>query len=607
MSTSNITDLAEVEVDLEAVRAKYREEREKRLKAEGNEQYIEVTGEFSYFQEDPYVDPAEKPAPITESVEVAIIGGGFGGLLTAVELVEAGVRDIRIVEKAGDFGGTWYWNRYPGVACDMESYIYLPLLEETGYMPRKKFAGGQEIMDHCKRIAKQWGLYDKAKFQSEVSSMTWNDHTHRWHIETKAGDRIDAHFVVMANGPMHRPKLPGIKGIDTYKGHTFHTSRWDYDYTGGDSTGGLTKLKGKRVGIIGTGATAVQCIPHLAEHAEHLYVFQRTPSSIDYRNDRPTDEEWFNSQASGWQKYRMDNFNTLTTGGIAPEDLVNDGWTEIMRTVGAAMMAGRGDVSSPEKLMEFAEAVDFRKMEQIRKRVEETVEDPEVAEALKPYYRQFCKRPCFDDQYLETFNRPNVTLVDTQGQGIKEITEKGVVYDGTEYEVDCLIFATGFEVGTDYTRRCGYEVIGRDGLKLTEKWSGGATTFHGMMTHGFPNVLIHQLSQGALAFNFVHGIIEYGKHMAYILKKAQEEKIETLEPTQQAEDDWVAQSMATSQFRMDFLESCTPGYYNNEGKSDPRLAKSAPFGAGPTVFFQILDAWRGQGEMNGLEVTRRAD
>lgn len=604
MSRQTTSTTVENDIDLKAIRPKYAEEKEKRLKAEGNEQYIEVKGEFSYFLEDPYIRGAKAPAPVATTVEVAIIGGGFGGILSAVELAEAGVSDYLILEKAGDFGGTWYWNRYPGIACDIESYVYMPLLEETGYIPKRKFATGQEIMDHCARIAKQWNLYDHAKFQAEVTTMTWDGDKRRWHIETKAGDSIDARFVIMANGPLHKPKLPGIKGIEKYKGHTFHTSRWDYAYTGGDTTGGLTGLKGKRVGIIGTGATAVQCIPHLAEHAEHLYVFQRTPSSIDVRNDRPTTDEFVRTLKPGWHKHRMDNFNTLTTGGVAQEDLVNDGWTEIMRNVGRAMISNPGNASDMSKILEMVEKADAEKMTKIRNRVDEVVKDPETAEALKPWYRQFCKRPCFDDKYLPTFNRPNVTLVDTKGEGVREINEKGVVYNGQTYEVDCLIFATGFEVGTDYTRRCGYDVIGRDGVKLSERWAAGASTLHGMHSHGFPNCFIHQISQGGLAFNFVHTALECAKNMAWIVKEAKERGIESVEATEQAEQQWIAQSAATSQLRQDFLQSCTPGYYNNEGKiDDPKISKNAPFGAGPIVFFNVLESWRKQGEMKGLELT----
>ena len=319
--------------DPAALKAKYRAERDKRVRAEGNEQYVEIKGEFAHYLEDPYVAPITR-APLNDEMEVLVIGGGFGGLLAAARLREAGIEDIRIVEKGGDFGGTWYWNRYPGAACDIESYIYLPLLEEVGYMPVEKYTRAPEILAYCKKIGEHFDLYKGAIFQTEVKEARWDEASARWIVSTNRGDALRARFVIMANGPLHRPKLPGIPGVETYKGHSFHTSRWDYDYTGGSPMGGLDKLKDKVVGIIGTGATSVQCVPHLGASAKHLFVFQRTPSSIDVRNNRPTDPEWVKSLEPGWQQARMDNFNQLLSGIPQKEDLVNDGWTDIIVNLG---------------------------------------------------------------------------------------------------------------------------------------------------------------------------------------------------------------------------------------------------------------------------------
>ena len=274
--------------DPDALREKYRQERDKRLRPDGNDQYVEVTGQFAHYLDDPYVEPIVRD-PIAVDVEVVVVGGGFGGLLAGARLKEAGITDVRLVEKGGDFGGTWYWNRYPGAQCDVESYIYLPLLEEIGYIPKEKYTRAPEILEHSRAIGRHFGLYDGALFQTEVTGMRWDDALGRWLVATNRGDELRARFVCMANGPLHRPKLPAIEGIESFRGHSFHTSRWDYDYTGGDSEGNLTRLAGKRVGIIGTGATAVQVVPHVGAAAEHLYVFQRTPSSIDVRNNRPTD------------------------------------------------------------------------------------------------------------------------------------------------------------------------------------------------------------------------------------------------------------------------------------------------------------------------------
>ena len=586
------------EFDPQELRQKYRFERDKRLRAEGNEQYTDIS-DFAEYLEDPYMDSVTRE-PLFDEVEVAVIGGGFGGLLAGARLREAGIEDIRMIEKGGDFGGTWYWNRYPGAACDVESYIYLPLLEEIGYIPTQKYSQAPEILEHSRAIARHFDLYRNACLQTEVTELRWDEAQLRWVISTNRGDQMRARYVVMANGPLHRPKLPGIKGIETFKGHTFHTSRWDYEYTGGDSNGGLSKLKGKRIGIIGTGATAVQCVPHLGASADQLFVFQRTPSSIDVRNNRPTDPQWAASLEPGWQKERMNNFNALVSGGFAEVDLVNDGWTDI---IGNLLIRLRQDASpdlSPEGLARNLELADFEKMEQIRSRVENIVSDPSTAEHLKPWYRQFCKRPCFHDDYLATFNRPTVELIDTDGLGVDCVTEKGVVVKGVEYEVDCLIYATGFEVGTNFSRRAGYEIYGIGGKSLTEHWQDGARTFHGFHSHGFPNCFIVSGVQSGFTVNFPHMLEEQARHIAHILEHAQTNDIKRIEVTEESEEWWVERIISLSQNNIQFLESCTPGYYNNEGKPAARGVQSGSYGGGPVAFVQVLEQWRAEGDMRGL-------
>ncbi|WP_084419752.1 flavin-containing monooxygenase [Henriciella litoralis] len=587
--------------DPDGLRRKYREERDKRLRRDGNEQYVEMTGKFARFLEDPYIEQADTRAALFDEKQVVIIGGGFGGLLAGARLRDAGLKDIRIIEKGGDFGGTWYWNRYPGAACDIESYVYLPLLEETGFMPERKYSRAPEILSYSRRIAEYYDLYNDALFQTEVTDMSWDEDAGRWTISTNRGDAIRAQFVIMANGPLHRPKLPGIPGIESFEGHTFHTSRWDYEYTGGDTTGGLDRLGDKTVGIIGTGATSVQIVPHVGAGAKQLYVFQRTPSSIDVRGDRETDPEWSRSLEPGWHQYRMENFNTLVSGGHAKEDLVADGWTDIIRNLGVVArqraMADKNSPLSPDELVQLA---DFRKMEAIRARVDEVVKDEATAAALKPYYNQFCKRPCFHDDYLETFNRPNVKLVDTDGQGVERITERGVVAGGREYELDCLIFATGFEVGTSYARRAGYHVHGHSGQSLEEKWENGARTLHGMTVNGFPNCFIFSTIQSGFTANYPHALAEQSQHAAYIIAETLERGASRVEPTRDAEEAWTETILGAVLDRRKFLEECTPGYYNNEGQPSPEAASFAPYGKGSVAFFKLIDEWRQTSRMEGL-------
>ncbi len=592
--------------DPDALRNRYREERDKRIRIDGNEQYLEVKGDFSRYIDDPYVKPGYTRAPLNDEVQVLIIGGGFGGLLAGARLREAGVDKIRILEKGGDFGGTWYWNRYPGAQCDIEAYIYLPLLEETGYMPKEKYSFAPEILAHAQRIGKHFDLYKDACFQTEIKEIRWSEDECRWIISTNRGDTMRARFVVMSSGPLNRPKLPGLPGIDSYKGHTFHTSRWDYGYTGGDTTGSLTKLSDKKVAIIGTGATAIQCVPHVAKWATQLYVFQRTPSSVDERGNKPTDPEWVKTLTPGWQRRRMDNFNTLVSGGLAEVDLVNDGWTDIIRNLGAILPRGKSQGTSPEELMEMGrlmELADFKKMNEIRARVDRVVKDKATADALKPWYRQFCKRPTFNDEYLPAFNRPNVKLVDTKGRGVERITEKGLVFDGVEYEVDCIIFATGFEVGTAYTRRAGFEVYGREGKPLTRHWANGMKTLHGFYSNGFPNLFHMGFTQNALTANFPHMLEEQAQHIASLVTHAKAQEARVLEPTPEAEAEWVETIKAKALNAQAFLEACTPGYYNNEGHvGEGQGFIGASYGGGPIEFYDLVRKWREEGK-KGLKLS----
>jgi cyclohexanone monooxygenase len=598
-------DIEGLGFDPDALRARYRAERDKRLRPDGIQQFVEPTGDFSCFVEDPHVAPGFTRESLTDEVDVVIVGGGIGGLLAGARLREAGLDRIRVIDKAGDFGGTWYWNRYPGAQCDIESYIYLPLLEETGYVPTEKYAKGPEILAYLQSVGRHYDLYDDACFQTEVCEIRWDEADMRWVVTTNRDDAIRARFVVLSSGPLNRPKLPGIPGISRFQGHTFHTSRWDYGYTGGSCEGGLDGLAGKRVGVIGTGATAVQCVPHLAASAEHLYVFQRTPSSISVRGNAPTDPGWAASLQPGWQRERMANFNALVSGLPQEVDLVSDSWTDIMRKV-CVWLIGAGMPGVDVDMAEVAAAVelgDFQKMEELRARIDETVEDPGTAEALKPYYRMFCKRPCFSDDYLPTFNRPNVTLVDTDGHGVDSFTESGAVVGDTEYELDCVVFATGFEVGTVLTKRAGFDVVGRDGVRLSHKWAKGLSTFHGFHSHGFPNMFHLGITQTGLTVNFPLMLDEQTGHVGHTVAACLKRGATYIEADPDAEAEWVATIDRLQVLNEEFLLECTPGYYNQEGK--PRGGHSllaGQYGEGSVAFFALLHQWREDGRLAGLVI-----
>jgi len=593
-----------IDIDIDALKRKYAEERDKRLRPDGNDQYLRLEGTLARYLDDPYT-PVQPREPKRDHVTFAFVGGGFAGLVTGARLKEAGVDRVRLIDKAGDFGGTWYWNRYPGAQCDTASFVYMPLLEETGHMPTEKYAHAPEILEHCRRIGTQYGLYEDALFHTEVTGLDWDEDRSVWVVRTNRGDEFTAQFVGMGTGPLHVPKLPGIPGITDFTGHSFHTSRWDYEYTGGSPEGDpMTKLADKRVAIIGTGATAVQCIPHLSRDAGELYVFQRTPSSVDVRNNQPTDPEWFKQIATpGWQQRWLENFTANQTMMLVDEDLVQDGWTDIARRIRDRIMGLEGEIT-PDRVMREFERSDFEKMEEIRARVDAVVEDPETAQKLKAWYRQLCKRPCFHDEYLQSYNRPNTHLVDTDGKGVERITERGVVVAGVEYEVDCIIYASGFEVGTDYTARTGFDAVGRGGLKLSEAWAEGMRTFHGMHVHGFPNAFLVQLAQGAnLISNVPHNFVEAGRTIAMLVADALARGCREVEVTREAEDAWMELLLSAPAGGVIGSADCTPGYYNNEGHPEGRNREwFLGYPGGAMAFFQYLDRWRSTGTWDGLEL-----
>ncbi|MGY3491678.1 flavin-containing monooxygenase [Bradyrhizobium sp. USDA 4502] len=601
--TEQVRDAKRAAIDKARLRLKYQEERNKRLRPDGNDQYLQIRGQLAHYLDDPYTPVVER-APKTDHVTFAFIGGGFAGLATAARLTEAGIKDVRIVEKGGDFGGTWYWNRYPGAQCDTASMVYMPLLEETGHMPSEKYAHAPEILAHCQRIGRQFNLYDNALFHTEVTSLDWDAAQSRWIIRTTRGDAFTAQYVGIGTGPLHVPKLPGIPGIERFKGHSFHTSRWDYDYTGGNPAGALMeRLADKRVGIIGTGATSVQSIPHLARACKELYVFQRTPSSVDVRGNGPIDPDWFAEIATpGWQQRWLENFTANQAGGSAEEDLVQDGWTDLSKRIRAKIMLLPREQRSVENMRAAFEDSDFEKMEEIRNRVDSIVRDAHTARNLKAWYGQLCKRPCFHDAYLQAFNTPGTHLVDTDGKGVEEITENGIVVAGKEYALDCIIYASGFEVGTEYKRRAGFDLTGRDGVKLSEHWAEGMRTKHGIHVHGFPNVFFVQPTQGAnLISNVPHNLTEAARTIALMVGHAQDNGFKEIEVSKEAEDRWV-ELLLTGVGRMIGGPDCTPGYYNNEGREPGPAAKlNVGHPSGALAYFKYIDGWRRSGQFEGVQ------
>ncbi len=581
---------------LEEVRERYRREREKRLRSDGLFQFQELTGAFEDLDRDPFAEELVRD-PVVDEVDVVIIGAGFAGMLTAAHLQQAGVHSFRMIDKAGDFGGTWYWNRYPGCMCDVESYTYLPLLEETGYMPTEKYASAPEIFAYCQLVGRHFDLYPHALFQTEVDTADWDEDLGRWVVVTDRGDRITGRFVVCAGGILSKAKLPGIPGIENFAGTAFHTSRWDYSYTGGGPTEPMDRLADKRVGIIGTGATAVQVVPQLARAAKEVYVFQRTPSAVGVRNNGPTDEAWFRSLQPGWQQQRIRNFTQAVTGKKPGNVLVDDGWVDVM------WEDTQSRTDDPEEAARLEQS-DFETMEAIRHRVDQVVEDPETAAKLKPWYGKHCKRVCFHDDYLPAFNRPNVHLVDTDGRGVDSVTPTGVVVDGTEYPVDLLVFASGFEVTTDLERRLGFDPRGRDGVPMSERWHDGAHTLHGVLANGFPNLLMISIVQAGFGTNFLHFLSEAATHVSWIISRCLQEGIRTIEASEEAEDEWHGILLRVAGQIADYSRNCTPGYYNSEQGNNPHGYRNLTYTGSLEDYVGYLERWRAEGDFPGAVVTR---
>ena len=577
--------------------ARYRQERDKRIDAKGNGQYVDAVGALARFGDtDPNATPRVERDPITADVEVLIVGAGFGGLLTAARLKEAGITDVRILDLASDFGGTWYWNRYPGVQCDIESYSYLPLLEETGYVAKHRYAYGDEILEYCQYLGRYFDLYPKANFHTAVNDVAWDEAKQRWQVKTDRGDHFSARYFMLAVGRVSRPKLPGIKGIDTFKGHSFHTSRWDYAYTGGDTHADLDKLGDKRVAVIGTGATGIQLIPRVAKTAKQLTVFQRTPSSVGIRGNHATDVDWYKAQKPGWQEYRRALFLDAASC-LCDDSEIRDGWTETGRIL------REGKPAHPETLQEMGQRAvmaDLQVMNGRRQRIDDTVKDRETAEKLKPWYNLFCKRPTFNDEFLDAFNRPNVTLVDASGDNaITEITENGVVAGGKEYPVDLIIYASGFQVIGTVGQRVTFPVKGRGGKMLEDHWGAGMRTLHGLTAHNFPNWFYIGQGQNAVAANYTTTVDDQAKHLAYILTEAKKRGATVIEPTAEAEQGWLDEIRAANKRPPEFYENCTPGYYNNEGKGGVTIWAES-YAPGAAAFNALLKTWRDDGDLKGL-------
>ncbi len=594
--------------DADSVRAKYLAERDKRLiPGRAAIRDLRTDEHFAGYRADPHTPFIER-GPRSDEVDVVIVGGGIAGVLAGANLRKAGIERIRIVDQAGGIGGTWYWNRYPGVMCDVESYSYLPMLEELDYVPTRRYAFGEEILHHLEAVADRFDLGADALFHTGVTRAEWDEDAARWLIRTDRGDEVRCRWYVLAVGILNLMKLPALPGMEDFAGRSFHTARWDYGYTGGGSQEPLTGLADKVVGLIGTGATGIQCVPALADSAKHLYVFQRTPSAIGERGNRPTDPDFARGLEPGWQRDRMDNFQAIMMGRPVEIDQVDDGWTH---HYAAVHHPPRREGMTTAEFIRSGEDVDYQIMEAHRRRIEELVADPTKAEILKPYYRYLCKRPCFHDEYLPAINRPNVTLVDCPG-GFERITEQGPVVDGKQYELDCIIYGTGFEAElTPLFRRAGHDIVGRGGVTLADKWSEGASSLFGMMSRGFPNLFVMPApgQQAVVTVNYTQLAVLGAEFIGGAVGQLEQQGVEVFEVSAEAEAAWTQEIVDSFVDGSAVMSACTPSRINNEGHPEALNPRNGNYGRGFGNWFgyrQVLEQWLEAGRLEGLELEVRS-
>jgi cation diffusion facilitator CzcD-associated flavoprotein CzcO len=605
MTPSDDTTAFTAEFAPEAVRDKYAQERAKRMTEDRGILYdLRADERFTQYTKDPFTPFVERE-PVVEDVDVAIIGAGMSGVTVGAKLREQGLRKIVLIDKAGGIGGTWYWNRYPGVMCDVESYIYMPMLEEMNYVPSTRYAFGDEIRRHLDAVATKFGLVDDALFHTGVDTSEWDEESSRWVLRTDRGDEVRAKYLIMAPGILNLMKLPAIPGMDEFEGRSFHTARWDYEYTGGGPDDPhLSKLADQVVAVVGVGASGIQAVPPLAESAKHVYVFQRTPSAIGERGNRPTPAEFAEALRPGWQRERMENFSAVMIGRPVERDLVDDGWTLHTAWLNNPKVA---EGMTASDIAAMVETNDFAVMEQHRRRIEALVGDATTAEMLKPYYRYGCKRPCFHDEYLLAFNEPNVTLIDCPA-GVTRVTPHGVIAGDEEYEVDCIVYATGFEGElTPFARRAGHTIIGRGGVTMEEKWKDGVLSLHGMTTHGFPNMFIMPApgQQAVTTHNFTHLMVVGADHVSETIAGLEARGVKVFETTAAAEEAWTDIILSTWRDNSAFMAACTPSRLNFEGDPTMLNPRSGAYGGGYGDFFgyqDLLRAWRANGDFDGFDL-----
>ncbi|KAL8413401.1 hypothetical protein RB594_004870 [Gaeumannomyces avenae] len=623
---------------------RYEAERNKRAGVANFKQRASTrTESLADLSRDPWVDYdalARQPAALKDGddTQVVILGAGHAGLIFAAELIRAGFSPDRlvVVDEAGGVGGTWYWNRYPGLTCDVEGYTYLPLLEETEFVPKHRYARGEEIRENAERIVKKFGV--RTMLCTTLLSADWDEGLRRWvlrfrrdlgpsHADLNGEFVVHAQYFLPQPGPLHVPSAPALPGLDEFRSNRkmFHTARWDYKYTGGTQENPeLAKLKDKVVGIIGTGATSVQVVPELAKYAKHLYVFQRTPSYVGPRDQiETTPELWAEVTApgAGWQKARMTNLNRFLSDdptATEADNMLKDGWSRARGFGGliGSTRAYAADLSTPEAVAANVQDMVRRGLpedERLRAHVREVVEDAATADKLTAWYAGWCKRPTFHQWYLQCFNRPNVTLVDTDGQGVEAYTAGGVVACGKEYKLDALVLATGFEqVAGRGLESVGAPIRGRGGRSLLQTLTDEGV-YAGTATVGFPNMFVASALGGAASANTSSVYTMSARLAAHVLRTAEKTVAErepgadlgrlVVEVDGEALQNW-NELLRPKQGWFAGFGACPPTYFTlyNDPKQEPanQRGSASPWPFGPVDFENKLDSYISEGNLKGF-------
>ncbi len=472
-------------------------------------------------------------APPSE-IDAVIVGAGFAGLYMLHRLRGLGIT-ARVFEAGDGVGGTWYWNRYPGARCDVESMEYQYGFD--GDLPKawkwsERYATQPEILEYINYVADRFELRDGVQFETRVTSASFDEATNRWSVQTNRGDNVSAKYCIMATGCLSSFSVPKFKGLDSYKGDWYHTGAWPHE--GVDFTG-------KRVGIIGTGSSAIQSIPIIAEQAAHLTVFQRTPNFSVPADNGPIDSEYQARLSENFTEHRREaldtqaglvrTFNNQSVFEVDEETRMRE-FQNRWKAGSFAVAGAFNDLAVKKEANDFI--ADF-----VRSKIREVVHDAATAELLCPKDYPFgTKRLCVDSHYFQTFNRDNVSLVDVKNAPIEEITEKGLRTGGKEYEFDCLVFATGFDAMTGSLTNI--DIRGREGLPLKEKWSAGPRTYLGLQSVGFPNMFtITGPGSPSVLANMIVAIEQHVDWISDCVQYMRTNNLATIEANLDAEDTWV--------------------------------------------------------------------